>query len=40
MTVGAAALGDSCGYHKGHREFDFVKTGLLDSDFARMNRSW
>lgn len=40
MTVGAAAFGDSCGDHRGQREFDFVRTGWLDSDFARMNRSW
>lgn len=40
MTVGAAAFGDSCGDHRGHRGFDFAGTDLLDSDFARMNRSW
>lgn len=40
MTVGAAAFGDSCVDHRGHEEFAFVWTGLRDSDFARLNRSW
>lgn len=40
MTVIAAALGDSCVDHWGHREFDFVWTVSLDSDFACSGRFW
>lgn len=40
VTAIAPALGDSCVDHRGHREFDFVWTVFLDSDFATPSRFW